>query len=86
MKKNIIIAILAIVSVLSFVFAFVQRGEAQFHQQQSYDLMKKGVELEQDLMRCKTEAEQQQQKLIQAERMAIEQANELRLKEAAKRK
>lgn len=48
--------------------------------------MKKGVELEQDLMRCKTEAEQQQQKLIQAERMAIEQANELRLKEAAKRK
>jgi predicted Holliday junction resolvase-like endonuclease len=86
MSKNIIIAILTIVSILLTLFAIVLRKEVQIHQMQSYESMQKGIELEKDLMRCKTEAEQQQQRMIQAERMTIEMTNELRLKELAKKK
>lgn len=86
MIKNIIIAILTIVSVLLTLFAIVLRKEVQIHQMQSYESMQKGIELEKDLMRCITEAEKQQQRTIQAERMAIEMTNELRLKELAKKK
>lgn len=86
MIKNIIIAILTIVSVLSFIFAFVQRGEALEQRAQSHECMAKLVELQRDLIQCKSEAEKQQQRTIQAERMAIEMTNEFRLKEAAKKK
>ena len=86
MIKNLIITILTIISVLSFIFAFVQRGEALKQEAQSHECNAKLNELQRDLIQCKSEAEKQQQRMIQAERMAIEMTNELRLKELAKKK
>ncbi|MBI3220165.1 MAG: hypothetical protein HYZ44_11690 [Bacteroidetes bacterium] len=86
MTKNIIIAILTLVSVLAFIFAFVQRGEALAQEAISQELMQKAVQIEEDLMRCSTEAEQQMQMAMQAQKIAMEMANKLQLKEAAKSK
>jgi uncharacterized protein YxeA len=86
MSKNIIIAILIVITLMLAVFGIVQKQLA--HQFEEYAKECKSIAKESKLKldQCKSEAEQQRQMALNAERISIQMIDELRSKDANRRK
>ncbi|NOS92878.1 MAG: hypothetical protein HOP30_13220 [Cyclobacteriaceae bacterium] len=77
MKKNIIIAILGVFSGLFIIFAMVQRNIALENEAESREIQVQAKELAIKLHECQMELEEQRQKTLMAERLAIERTHQL---------
>jgi type IV secretory pathway VirB6-like protein len=66
MKKNILIAALSIMMLLSFMYAFVQQAEAEKQRQFAVDNIQRADEAHRQAMECKQMAQQLQEAMTDA--------------------
>ena len=74
MKKNMIIALLAITSLLSLVYGYYQKQRTDLQEQLAWEKAKEVTALQVTVEQCRGEAERQRMMAAAREHMAHEQA------------
>lgn len=84
MKKNILIGVLLVVTLLSMLYAFVQKAEAEKVKKLAFENLKVAEEVKRESEECRRSSEQMQQALADA--LAATEAQVALAEKAAKKK